>query len=67
MTPELPGLTDLAPCPAEPSTWAEILQNILPEALGLSSRADEVRTEERRRAESLNRQVYGDPSWTRRR
>jgi lipoate-protein ligase A len=66
-TPELPGLSDLAPASTEPSTWVEVLQTILPEALALSIRVGEVRLEERRRAETLRREVYGNPSWTLRR
>ena len=67
MTPELPGLFDLAPTSMDPLKWAEVLQIILPEALGLPTRADDIRLDERRRAEALRRDVYGDPSWTRRR
>ncbi len=66
-TPELPGLSDLATEPTDPSTWAEVLQIILPEALELPTRAETIRSDERRRAEVLRRVVYSDPSWTRRR
>jgi lipoate-protein ligase A len=67
ITPELPGLSDLVPMTNLPSSWAEMLRNNLARALGLPFQADEVRPEERRRAEALRLQVYSDPSWTRRR
>ena len=49
-TPELPGLSDLAPVPSDPSTWAEVLRTILPRGPGprppgpTSVRPDERRT-----------------------
>jgi len=67
MTPELPGLSDLATVPSDLGTWAEALQAMLPHALGLPTRADEIRPGERRRAEALQRDLYLDPIWTRRR
>ena len=38
-----------------------------PGLCGLSIKSDEVRPEERRKAESLRVEFYGNPSWTRRR
>ena len=66
-TPELPGLSDLAPVSPSPADWAEVFRAILPRALGLSIKHDEVRLEEGRRAVSLRAECYGEPSWTRRR
>ena len=67
MTPELPGLSDLATVSPVPAGWADVFRAILPRALGLSTTTDEVRPEEGRRADSLLLEVYGQPSWTRRR
>jgi lipoate-protein ligase A len=66
-TPELPGLSDLAPLSSDPSIWGEILRSILPRALGFASMSEDVPAEVRRRAEFLVAEVYGDESWTRRR
>jgi lipoate-protein ligase A len=66
-TPELPGLSDLAPIPSDPATWIEALRTILPLALGLPLLVDEVRDDERQRARTLRREVYGNSSWTDRR
>ncbi len=66
-TPELPGLSDLAPLPDGPVDWAETLQAALLDALGLPARADAVRPDERARAGALRLAVYDDPAWTRRR
>jgi lipoate-protein ligase A len=66
-TPELPGLSDLATIPSDPTTWVKALQTVLPLALGLPALADEVSPDERRRARTLRREVYGNLSWTNRR
>jgi lipoate-protein ligase A len=65
-TPELPGLADLAPISTDSTTWSEILRSLLPDALGLSPRAEDVRAEELRRAETLRQAVFANPIWTRR-
>jgi len=66
-TPELPGLSDLAPVPDDPATWIEALQVLLPRSLGLPAQTDRLRPDERTRAEALRRDVYDHPNWTRRR
>jgi lipoate-protein ligase A len=66
-TPELPGLSDIASIPSDPASWIESLRTILPLSLGFPLLADEVRPDERLRAGTLRREVYGNPSWTNRR
>ena len=66
-TPGLPGLCDLAPLWMDPSGWGDLLRAILPRALGLTPAIDDVRADERWRAESLRSDRYANPSWTRRR
>jgi lipoyl(octanoyl) transferase len=66
-TPELPGLSDLAPISKTSTSWAEILRTILSESLTLPILMDQVRPEERARAETLRLEVYSNPVWTRRR
>ncbi len=66
-TPELPGLSDLAPVSSDPSMWGEILRSFLPPVLGLASKLEEVPDEVRRRANSIAATIYRDRSWTRRR
>ncbi len=66
-TPELPGLADLTPIDAGAASWAAFLLSILPDALGLAPRSDDVRPSEATRADALRALVYGDAAWTQRR
>jgi lipoate-protein ligase A len=66
-TPELPGLGDLAAAPTAVPSWSSLLRSQIPEALGLHARDGELTAEERARARALEREVYRNPAWTRRR
>ncbi len=66
-TPELLGLSDLAPVSPDPSGWGDLLRSIIPRALGLKSVNDAVPVEVRRNANSIAAETYADRSWTRRR
>lgn len=66
-TPELAGLAELSPVSSGPSTWADLVRDALPGALGLIALDDEVRPEEWENADRLRREIYSDPIWTRRR
>src|SRR5262249_18572075 len=65
--PELSGASDLAPIPADPSAWAGLLGRHVPAGLGLRAEPAEVPAAARRLAAELERTVYRDPTWTRRR
>jgi lipoate-protein ligase A len=66
-TPELPGLGDLADAATTVPSWSALLRSRIPEALGLHARDGEPTAEERARASALEREVYRNPAWTRRR
>lgn len=66
-TPELLGLSDLFPVLARPLDWGEILRSSIPRALGLSPVIEDVPADVRLKAGQLAVDVFGDPSWTRRR
>ena len=65
--PGLPGVGDLAPVRTDVHFWSSLLLGSIPAALGLLARPADVPGTARRRAEVLRREVYRDPSWTRRR
>ena len=65
--PGLPGVGDLCPVRTDPQYWSSLLLESLPAALGLVGQSADIPGEIRRRAEVLRREVYGAPSWTRRR
>lgn len=65
--PELPGAGDLAPLPTELAPWAEALRREVPQALGLHPEPAGIPLAESRRADVLERTVYRNPAWTRRR
>jgi lipoate-protein ligase A len=67
VTPELPGAGDLVPISADLGSWSAALEEELPRALGLSPTRAEFTLEIRRRAADLERQVYRNPTWDRRR
>ena len=67
MIPSLAGLDDLSPIRKDVNSWSELLLGSIPAALGLLARPSDVSGPARRRAEDLRRDVYRDPSWTRRR
>ena len=66
--PELPGVGDLAPVPDGPAILVEpAARRASPRPSDSIARPADVSGTARRRAEVLRREVYGDPSWTRRR
>jgi lipoate-protein ligase A len=67
LTPELPGLNELTSAPSAPSFWAQRLALRVPEALGLWPEPAGWPEGFLDRARDLERTVYGDPGWTRRR
>jgi lipoate-protein ligase A len=67
MTPELPGAADLAETPSSPGFWSELLRDHLPRALGLEPAYEELGAALLRRSDDLEREVYLNPSWNRRR
>lgn len=66
-TPELPGAADLAPIPGDAASWSDRLRRRLPEALGFVAVEAAEPDGWRARARELERSVYRDPAWTRRR
>jgi lipoate-protein ligase A len=66
-TPELPGLTELAPVVGSTESWVQSLRKSLIQTLGLPACEDTISPEEQRRAESLRETIYSSPSWTHRR
>jgi lipoyl(octanoyl) transferase len=64
LTPELPGLCDVADVSREPSEWSDWLLQRIPDALGLRPLAVDVPDELRARASELERARYRDPRWT---
>lgn len=67
VTPELPGLSDLATITGPNETWVGLLRKTLVGTLGWPVVESEVSPQERERAEGLRRTIYADPSWTLRR
>ena len=67
MTPELPGISDLAPLSKDVAFWAGLLRERVPEAAGFRGAAQDVPEHVRRRAGDLEAAVYRDPGWTGRR
>ncbi len=77
VTPELAGLSDLIPSP-DPTDggfsaalavtqWARVLQEVLPVVIGGAVVGRNFTAWERDRADTLRRDVYAAPNWTRRR
>jgi lipoate-protein ligase A len=66
-TPELPGLSDLAPILGSTEKWVPILRTLLAETLNLPVVEDELRPDEIQKAENLRQTIYSDPLWTLRR
>lgn len=65
--PGLPGVGDLAPVRKDLDFWSCLLLESIPTALGLSAEPSDVSGTARSRAEVLEREVYRERSWTRRR
>ena len=65
--PGLAGVGDLAPVRTDVDFWSDLLLGSIPEALGLLAQPSNISDSTRRSAEVLRRDIYGDPSWTRRR
>ena len=78
-TPELPGLRDLARKQVGrlaanlnevgnlAATWAMIFRDVLPIALGEMTSRRDFTNSERDRADTLRKETYENPAWTRRR
>lgn len=68
-TPELPGLAELSPAGSEvgPERWVGAIREALPTVVGTDRRVDTLTDDERRMTDILRRDVYDNPSWTRRR
>ena len=67
ITPELPGLVELAGPSPSILEWSDRLRQAIPRALGLEARERPISTEERRRVLDLLDRTYLDPDWTSRR
>ena len=67
VTPELPGVADLAGTAADPIAWAGRLAGAIPSALGLEAIDGRISAEERRRAGAMAGAIYRNPAWTRKR
>jgi lipoate-protein ligase A len=67
LTPELPGLADLAGASLSALDWSSRLADAVLSALELSARESEVSVAEAERALSLEQRVYRNADWTRRR
>jgi lipoate-protein ligase A len=66
-TPELAGLGDVSRAALDPSYWSELVTGALPEALGIVASREEFPTILQSRARDLERQVYRNLAWNRRR
>jgi lipoate-protein ligase A len=66
-TPELPGFVDMDEVAPEPRYWSELLREHLPRALGLVPCPRDFSPSLRRSAVDLEREVYRNPSWNRKR
>jgi lipoyl(octanoyl) transferase len=64
MTPELPGVCDVADLSADPIAWSKNLSEQIPDALGLRQLAVSVPEELRMQAKEWERNRYRDPRWT---
>lgn len=67
VTPELPGAADVSDVAADPVSWASLLGEAIPRALGLEPNGADLSADERRRADAMAEKVYRDPAWTRKR
>jgi lipoate-protein ligase A len=67
LTPELPGLWEVARLPTDASSWTIDLGQRICIALGTAARDDRVSAAERERAVALAREVYMSDRWNRRR
>jgi lipoyl(octanoyl) transferase len=67
LTPELPGLIDLAAVDATPQTWSAWLATEIPRSLGFVVQECASSALLRERAFALEERVYRNPSWTQRR
>jgi lipoate-protein ligase A len=67
VTPNLLGLGDLAQISSDLSGWSTRFRDAILAALALQMQIDEVTATESARAADLDRRVYRDPSWMRRR
>ncbi len=65
--PGVSGVGDLTPVTKDVHFWSSLLLGSIPAALGFLAEPSAVPGTTRRRAELLEREVYRDPSWTRRR
>lgn len=67
LAPELVGLGELSPISTDLRFWSEQLREAVPAALGLGSEVSDGPDGLRARADELEREVYRNPAWTRRR
>jgi lipoate-protein ligase A len=67
LTPEFAGLCDLVDARSDPTFWAGLVAGVLPEALGLVPSFQEFGPGFRRRVLNLEREVYRNLAWNRRR
>jgi hypothetical protein len=66
-TPALPGAADLASVSSDPREWSRILNESLPRSLGLVAAVGDIPDALQEHADDLERQVYRNPDWKRRR
>ncbi len=67
LTPELPGIAELAPVDSDPLAWASLLGRAIPAALNLNSIDGDFSSDLLQRADALAFDVYRNSSWTRKR
>lgn len=66
-TPELPGVSELRSRPVDAADWPELLRGAIPAAIGCLARAEGWPVALLARAGELERFVFREPTWTRRR
>jgi lipoate-protein ligase A len=67
LTPELAGLRDVSGAEPDPAYWSELVAGALPEALGMVASGEEFPTILHDRARDLEREIYRNLAWNRRR
>src|SRR4051812_6323486 len=67
ITPELGGAGDLGSATSDPRYWSEVLSKGLPQALGLVPQEEDFPATLRQAADALEREVYRNHAWNRRR